>query len=175
MNSTIQSVFSLALVFAAACGSLHGAGPQNAGEPIVQTEGQASLKMVAPAEPEGFEGRLPRYYASLVDNEQRAAIYQIQAKYHQEITALVEQLNALKKTEAEAIENVLTASQRKQLLELRTKASQRLNARSREPQTPAPKDTSENTLKTTSKTASQAAQSAPAADNVATEPADDDR
>jgi hypothetical protein len=65
-------------------------------------------------------GRLPRYFASLVDDEQREEIYQIQAKYGEKIAELEKELAELEKEQLKAMEKVLTADQRKELDALRS-------------------------------------------------------
>lgn len=59
-----------------------------------------------------FRGRLPPYYSSIVTDQQRQAIYQIQAKYDQQLTALKEQIEAVENKRDAEIEGVLTAEQK---------------------------------------------------------------
>lgn len=71
---------------------------------------------------QGPSGRLPRYFASLVDEEQRAEIYEIQDSFREKLAALQKELAELKESEMSAIEEVLTATQRKKLAEMRASA-----------------------------------------------------
>ena len=64
-------------------------------------------------------GRLPRYFASLVDDEQRQEIYAIRNDFRDEIEALEKKLAALKVKEMQAVEKVLTTTQRRKLASLR--------------------------------------------------------
>ena len=64
-------------------------------------------------------GRLPRHFASLVDEEQRREIYLIQARYHEKIAEIHKQLAELESEQMKEIEKVLTTAQRKSLRGLR--------------------------------------------------------
>lgn len=72
---------------------------------------------------EAGSGRLPRYFASLVNEEQRDEIYQIQLKYREKIEELEKELAELEMEQLEAMEKVLTTSQRKELASLRKAAT----------------------------------------------------
>lgn len=77
-----------------------------------------------------FSGRLPRYFASLVDQEQRDEIYQIRATYREQLAALEQELADLKEAEMSAMEKVLTTTQRKKLDEMRASAEKSAKAKS---------------------------------------------
>lgn len=81
----------------------------------------------------GNAGRLPPYYASVVDNRQRQAIYEIRARMAREIEQLEKQLDALRQSEMAEIESVLTASQRAQIESLRATRAKTTKAKSVEP------------------------------------------
>ena len=70
-----------------------------------------------------FKGRLPAYYADLVTEQQKAAIYAIQARYHAKMAALTEELEALDKKQETEIENVLTPAQKSLLTKAREEAA----------------------------------------------------
>ena len=59
--------------------------------------------------------RLPRYFAGLADERQRAEIHKIQAEYQDQIDRLEKELAALVQAQRTAVEAVLTDSQRKLL------------------------------------------------------------
>jgi len=59
-----------------------------------------------------LKGRLPPYYAGIVTDQQRDAIYLLQAKYAQQLAAIQEQMDALEKQRDKEIENVLTPQQK---------------------------------------------------------------
>jgi hypothetical protein len=59
--------------------------------------------------------RLPRYFAGLVDEQQRSQIQEIQLQFRSRITKLEQELGELKQEEQQAIEQVLTPAQRKLL------------------------------------------------------------
>ncbi len=63
--------------------------------------------------------RLPPYFASLVDSQQREAIYQIQASMADKIAELERQLAELRQVELREMEGVLSDDQRLQLETLR--------------------------------------------------------
>ena len=71
---------------------------------------------------ERVKGRLPRYFASLVDSEQRIEIYLIQAKYRQQITELKQELAKLETKQMQDIEGVLKTDQRDKLIGFRKSA-----------------------------------------------------
>ncbi len=62
-----------------------------------------------------FQGRLPAYYRTVVDQKQREAIYAIQKEYWTQIEALKAQLAALTKQRDEKITATLTPEQLKQV------------------------------------------------------------
>jgi len=96
MNGMIKKALIVALLFSIA-GLLAGGGEELVGQEQAQ-------------QPK-FRGRLPSYYADIVTDQQKTAIYSIQARYHAKVAALTEELEALdKKLDAE-IENVLTPAQ----------------------------------------------------------------
>ncbi len=63
--------------------------------------------------------RLPRYFASIVDSEQRAEIYEIQKSYHAKIAKLQAELAALESEQLEEIEGVLSKDQLTSLNKMR--------------------------------------------------------
>ena len=76
-------------------------------------------------------GRLPRYFGKLgVSDEQRTKIYELQAKYAEQIEALEKELAALKDKRDGEIAGVLTAGQKTRLTELREAASRKSSSRS---------------------------------------------
>lgn len=68
-------------------------------------------------------GRLPPYFASIVDSRQREAIYKIRASMATRISDLEKQLEELRQAEMREIEGVLTDGQREQLETLRAARS----------------------------------------------------
>ena len=69
------------------------------------------------------KGRLPAYYAAVVNDQQRLAIYSIQAKYDQQLAALNEQLQALEKRRDAEIESVLSPEQKLMLKKAQEEAA----------------------------------------------------
>ena len=70
---------------------------------------------VAPAEKK-LTGRLPAYYGEVVSKEQRARIYEIQARYGEQMTKLREQIAMLEKQLQVDVESVLTPAQLEQVM-----------------------------------------------------------
>ena len=104
MNGMIKKALIVALLFSIA-GLLAG--------------GRAELIGQEQAQPAKFRGRLPSYYADIVTDQQKTAIYTIQARYHAKVAALQEELETLdKKLDAE-IESVLTPAQKTMLKKAR--------------------------------------------------------
>ena len=82
-------------------------------------------------------GRLPAYFASIVDSQQREAIYKIRASMATRIADLEKQLEELRQAEMREIEGVLTDGQREQLETLRAaRSASRSIARSPDASTP---------------------------------------
>jgi hypothetical protein len=76
---------------------------------VAQPKPAPKGKAAAAAKP---KGRLPAYYADVVDERQRAAIYSIQSDFKSKIEALQEQIDKLTAERDTAIESVLTAAQK---------------------------------------------------------------
>ena len=68
-------------------------------------------------------GRLPAYFADIVTEEQRTAIYKIQEGYKKQIDDLEAQLAALREKEITEIEGVLDAEQKEKLKKARDEAA----------------------------------------------------
>lgn len=78
----------------------------------------AKASAPAAAEAKGPRGRLPAYYAEVVDEKQRTAIYAIQQEYAERIKQLRLQLDAVTKERDQKIVAVLTPEQQKKVAEL---------------------------------------------------------
>ena len=81
-------------------------------------KGNSELRVTSDSR-ETVKGRLPRYFASLVNSDQRMEIYLIQAKFRDQISELKQQLEKLELKQMRDIEAVLTTEQREKLLEFR--------------------------------------------------------
>ena len=104
---------AIILVLTAAC--LSG----SAAEKTAKRSSKNSAKATSTENEPTASRRLPRYFASFVDSEQRKEIYEIQASFQVKIIELKEALAKLEAEQMEEIESVLTATQREQLDELR--------------------------------------------------------
>jgi len=91
----------------------------NQGQDAVESEdfpGQTNSKATAPRVSKGpSAARLPRFFGGIVDQQQRLQIQEIQLQFRDRITELDAKLKALRQEELQAMEQVLTASQRKLL------------------------------------------------------------
>lgn len=111
------------------------------GQPVL---GQATEKKVAPAAAQGAKAagaekaqaakrksghQLPPYYAGVIDETQRAKIYQIQDEYNPKITALKAQLDTLTTERNEKVAAVLTADQRAKVEAKKAEAKNKRNAK----------------------------------------------
>ena len=85
-----------------------------------KTKTTSSKKAAAKTE---VKGRLPRYFASIVDEKQRTEIYTIQSEYRAKIEALEKELAKLRAAELDSIEDVLTSTQKRKLTSLRSSKS----------------------------------------------------
>jgi hypothetical protein len=77
--------------------------------------------------------RLPRYFASIIDEDQRGAIREIQSSYHARILALQQQLAELEASQLKEIEGLLSTAQRKALVELRAASNKGASGANRTP------------------------------------------
>jgi TolA-binding protein len=68
-------------------------------------------------------GRLPAYFADIVTEDQRTAIYKIQESYKKQIDDLESQLAAVREKEINEIEAVLDAEQKEKLKKAREEAA----------------------------------------------------
>jgi ABC-type Na+ efflux pump permease subunit len=68
--------------------------------------------------------RLPKHFSQLVDQRQRQSIQQIQAEYREKISQLQEALAQAKRDELQAIEQLLTPTQRRLLQQRREQSMQ---------------------------------------------------
>lgn len=75
--------------------------------------------------------RLPRYFSGIVDQQQRDQIHAIQLEYRTKIAELEEELNRTRQDELQALERVLTDSQRKLLEKKRAQSNSKLSDPSR--------------------------------------------
>ena len=102
----------LVVAFTAVC--LTAAAQEKGENPATNSErGATSVKR------ETIKGRLPRYFASLVNSEQKIEIYLIQAKFRDQISKLKLELEKLESQQMQDIEAVLTTDQRQKLFDFR--------------------------------------------------------
>ena len=66
-----------------------------------------------------LRGRLPAYYGKVVSTKQREEIYQIQAKFNEQIEKLKEQLATLTTQRDSEVEQVLTDEQQDEIAKLK--------------------------------------------------------
>ncbi len=83
---------------------------------------QAGEKQTTKKKKRKFHGRLPAYYAKVVDDKQRKAIYVIQKEYKPKIDELKAQLATLTKERDEKILAELTPEQREKVAAARKAA-----------------------------------------------------
>lgn len=92
------------------------------------------------AKPRGNAGRLPAYYSTVVDDQQRAAIYEIRARAEAQLQQLQQQIDAIRQAEQTQMEAVLSAEQLHRIDALRAQ-----RARSAKPaKTSAPRQAEDN-------------------------------
>lgn len=102
----------LVVAFTAVC--LTAAAQEKGDNPATNSErGATSVKG------ETIKGRLPRYFGSLVNSEQKIEIYLIQAKFRDQISKLKQELEKLESQQMQDIEAVLTTDQRQKLFDFR--------------------------------------------------------
>lgn len=117
----------LVLTFTAVC--IIAVAQEKTREKPLAAKGNSEREVTSDSR-ETIKGRLPRYFASLVNSEQRLEIYLIQAKFRDQIAELKQQLEKLESKQMQDIEGVLTTGQREKLFDFRNSARKK---RSKEP------------------------------------------
>ncbi len=84
-----------------------------------------------PAARKKARGRLPRYFAKVVTQQQREDIYEIQARFAARIEELQKQIDALIRQRDQEVEAVLSSEQLAEVRKLREEAKKRQAARRR--------------------------------------------
>lgn len=108
----IACVAALVVAGAAVNASGQERGPAKpAAAPPATAAKDAAASAKEPAAKETLKGRLPAFFASVVNEKQRAEIYDLQNRYASQIKQLQAQLDALTKERDTAIDAVLTAEQ----------------------------------------------------------------
>ena len=90
---------------------------EEASSATATSTGEAAATPMVP-----FRGRLPNYYAQVVDQKQREEIYRIQGEYASKIAELRAKLDALTQERDEKVAAVLSTDQLKKVEELREAA-----------------------------------------------------
>jgi hypothetical protein len=88
-----------------------------------KTEAPAKARKAKAKAADQPSGRLPSYYAKVVDEKQKVEIYRIQQEYKPKIAALKAQLGALTKEQDEKIAALLTPDQQKKVEEAKAAAA----------------------------------------------------
>jgi hypothetical protein len=94
--------------------------------------GNGTLSIGQEAKAKKAKGRLPAYFADIVTEEQRTAIYKIQEGYKKQLDDLQAQLTALREKEMAEIEGVLDAEQKAKLEKARADAAGKRKKKSSE-------------------------------------------
>ena len=79
-----------------------------------------------------LRGRLPTYFGKVVSTKQREEIYEIQAKYNEQIEKLKEQLESLTSKRDSEVTEVLTDEQRAEIAKLKAARKSRGSGASQE-------------------------------------------
>jgi predicted transglutaminase-like cysteine proteinase len=96
--------------------------PPQQGAAVAQPPAAAATDANAAKKP---RKRLPAYFGKVVTDKQRAQIYEIQAKFTEQIATLQEQLDALSAKRDAEIEQVLTEEQRAEIARLKSERKAR--------------------------------------------------
>jgi hypothetical protein len=88
---------------------------------LAAAESKSNKKSEATAET-SVTHRLPRYFASIIDDDQRAQMQVIRAGYETKLMALRQELSELEAAQLKELEELLTSSQRKSLDEMRSRS-----------------------------------------------------
>jgi hypothetical protein len=128
--SHVWGRYTLALLLSSLC--LTGVAQETKGKTAMKAGKKSGAVKV-----EKVSGRLPRHFASIVDNTQRTKIYRIQISYRERIAELERELAELAAAEMKEMEGVLTTDQREQLAERRAGSLQRKSPTKAAPNTKA--------------------------------------
>jgi hypothetical protein len=88
--------------------------------------------VTTPQERNKTRGRLPAYFGKVVNDKQREEIYEIQAKYNEQIAKLKEQLEELTTKRDSEVEQVLSDEQRAEIAKLKSQRQSRRSGTSEE-------------------------------------------
>ncbi len=110
---------------------------------VVAQEADAKAKTPAGRKIKKFRGRLPAHYGSVVEKDQRQAIYKVQEEYAGKITQLRVQLRAITKERDEKIAALLTPEQLAKVNELKATAKLKRQAKAGKKKTAKPAPTSD--------------------------------
>ena len=113
--------------------------------------GGSTLSIGQEAKAKKAKGRLPAYFADIVTDEQRQAIYKIQESHKKQIDDLEAQLAAAREKEMAEIEAVLDAEQKEKLKKAREEAAGKKKKKSSDAATTETKPTEEKPAATTAK------------------------
>jgi len=100
-----------------------GAAQEPPGQPGAEPPGKPAV--TAPKERKKPRGRLPAYFSKVVTDKQREEIYEIQAKYNEQIAKLKEQLEELSAKLDSEVEQVLNDEQRVEIAKLKSERRSR--------------------------------------------------
>jgi hypothetical protein len=157
--SHVWGRYTLALLLSSLC--LTGVAQETKGKTAMKAGKKSGAVKV-----EKVSGRLPRHFASIVDNTQRTEIYQIQISYRERIAELERELAELAAAEMKEMEGVLTTDQREQLAERRAGSLQRKSPTKAAPNTKA------STKKASTNKASTEEPATPKAASTRTQPSE---
>lgn len=91
--------------------TLGGTASEPAAAAVDDSRVPVASSVKTPAKRRGNAGRLPAYYGTVVDAQQRIAIYEIRARAEAQLQQLQQQIDAIRQAEQAEMEAVLTAEQ----------------------------------------------------------------
>ena len=116
MNSkTVFSTLALAMLFLVAnvqrgaCQQPSEMRDESSAKVAAATSPAVKGDMVKTSSPPKITGRLPRYFAAVVNAAQRLEIYTIHAGYREKIEEMEQRLEELRQAQLAAVEKVLTS------------------------------------------------------------------
>ena len=138
-NIRLVALSILVVVAAGVCGGM----PVSAQDTKAAKTDSSTKSRKAKAKPaDQPSGRLPAYYAKVVDEKQKEAIYRIQQEYAPKIAALKAQIEQMTKEQNAKITALLTPEQQKKIEEAKAAAAKNRSAGAKaekaEPQAPTP-------------------------------------
>ena len=110
-STDVPALASTAAAGTATTAEKAAGSPESSAVAADGSEMPAASKSQTPAKRRGSAARLPAYYGLVVDDQQRAAIYEIRARVAAQLQPLMQQIDIIRQAEQAEMQAVLTPEQ----------------------------------------------------------------